>query len=122
MIVFLYMKPIFFYDGECPFCVRCANAWESKTGERVEYRTLQSAGRSLDSVVFVVDEHEYRAARAVVELFALMPRGRWLRFVYMYVPFGSRFMEWFYHQISLCRECGEKFGWMLGLKKENPPQ
>lgn len=111
------MKPIFFYDGACPFCVRCVRSWKFRTGERVEYKTLQSADLPLSAVVFVVDGQEYRAARAVVELFALLPGRRWMRFVYLHVPLGGRVIEWFYDQVSMCRECGEKFGWMLGLKK-----
>src|SRR3989338_4493510 len=112
--IFLCMRPIFYYDAACPFCCRCAKAWKQKTHGVVDFQALQGSPYTLDSVVFVTQEGiEYQRVRAVVEMLAYQPNRRLWRWVYLYIPFCGRIFEWLYKQLSSCRECAEKFGWVF---------
>ena len=108
------MRSIFYYDQSCPFCCRCVEAWKKTTRGLVDFQPLQKSIYPLDQVVFVEGNNvEYQGARAVVEMFAYNPKRRLWRWVYLHIPFFDRLFEWMYKQISSCRECSEKFGWMF---------
>src|SRR3989338_3969847 len=108
------MRPIFYYDQECPFCCRCVKQWKQTTSGLVDFQPLQQSSYALDRVVFVKQEGiQFQGAHAVVEMLAYNPKKRLWRWMYLHVPFFDRLFEWIYKQISSCRECGEKFGWVF---------
>jgi predicted DCC family thiol-disulfide oxidoreductase YuxK len=100
------------YDGDCKVCGRSARLltrWD--TGDELEIIPSQTPGvmqrypwiparayvESLQ-VVRTVDGRTWQAAAAIEELLKVLPRGRWISWVFkipLVRPLADRFYRWF---------------------------
>jgi lipase maturation factor 1 len=44
LLLYVIVKPVLVYDGDCRFCKRWVSRWQARTGERVEYAPYQGPG------------------------------------------------------------------------------
>lgn len=83
--------------------------WKQRTEDRVTYRSLQSAGKPLDAVLFEGEGQMYSGADAIVELTRYMRRARWIRPLARFIPGMMPVLRAAYSKVASCRACAEKF-------------
>lgn len=89
-------RPTLIYKGDSPFVAYWAGRWGYRTGEAVEYLSVEDAREGfsdapdidMDASIQYVDEsgHAWQGADAVFHLFQHMPRRGWLLRAYKRVP------------------------------------
>lgn len=104
--------PLLIYDGGCTFCRAWIEGWRDATGDRVEYATSEQASplfpeiapeRFAAAVVLVdCDGAVYDGAEAVARVLDLMPRRRWLVWLYRHMP-GARLAAEFGYRVVAAR-------------------
>lgn len=117
-------RPVVIYDGECAFCQRWANRWESQIGDKVEVVASQDVNDRFPqiskeayqkSVQFVECDGRVRSgADAVFRAMALGGIRRWPSWMYYNIPLAAWFSEGVYCLIARNRE-------KLGCQVEQGP-
>lgn len=125
-------KPILYWDGDCGFCRRWVERWQSTTGDAVEYRILQEApaevvaaagGQTLERIVLRRVDGSL-ATGAAAALTSLAPHdldARWLLAAYRHVPFFRSIAESCYRWVAEHRVlCGKLTTLLWGRTTEKP--
>ncbi|MBI4115759.1 MAG: DUF393 domain-containing protein, partial [Candidatus Omnitrophica bacterium] len=103
-------KPTLIYDGDCNFCRRWINRWQSLTGAQIDYAPFQFVADRFPqisqedfrkSVQFVeLDGQIYSGAEAVFRTLAYTKGRRWLIGCYRNLPGFRLITEWFYNLVA----------------------
>jgi predicted DCC family thiol-disulfide oxidoreductase YuxK len=109
-------QPLLIYDGDCPFCRKCARLSRRLTGDRVGYEPSRSAGERLPqfdaqdfarAVQLVTPEGKnYSAAEAVFHTLDYVPGLGLPRWLYDHVPGFAGVSERVYRWVADRRRCG----------------
>ena len=89
-------RPLFLYDGGCPFCCRWVARWREATGDRVEYAPAEDAAARAphvaperfeqSSILVEPDGRTSFGAEAALRALSYAPRGGKLLWAYTHVP------------------------------------
>ncbi len=108
------MKPLLIYDGDCDFCRRWVNHWQSLTKAKVDYQPFQKVSDQFPQIpqekfegsVQLIDAEGkiFSGAEAVFRTLAHVSQQRWLLFLYERFTGFRRFSEWFYRVVAKHRK------------------
>lgn len=107
-----HMRRIFFYDDSCRLCRWFVSCLRRVVFDRAEFLPIRCAGDSTQiskeaferSAQFFDDSGQvHEGARGIVELLALLPKYKWVRWCYLKIPLVGRASEWVHAFVSSVR-------------------
>jgi len=108
-------KPLLIYDGDCGFCKRWIQRWQSMTGEAVDYLPFQDESiparfpeiprEDFEQAVQLVTPAGtvYSGASGVLRALAVARRERWLLWLYLRLPIFTFAADLIYHEAAMHR-------------------